>query len=210
MGDGWHILTAILAAAAGAPAGWGAAWVARRYGGGVGQAWLIAGGAAAFGWAALVVPVGWVLAASLGLGWALLSLAAIDVAIFRLPDALTLPLIGAGLIVAAALPGAPFLDHLAGAAGGYGVLRLLGWVFRRARGVEGVGLGDAKLLGAAGAWVGWRPLPWVVLIACLAAFAWVAFRVATKGRAALRARIAFGAPLSLALWIVWLHGSPLR
>ena len=53
-----------------------------------------------FGWAALVVPVGWTLAATLTLGIALFALAEIDLMVMRLPDPLTLPLIVAGLVKA--------------------------------------------------------------------------------------------------------------
>jgi len=157
-------------------------------------------------WAALArlpVPVFW---ASLGLGWALACLAIIDLAALRLPDVLTLPLLASGLLMSAFLPGRPIADHLAGAAIGYGALAALAWAYEKARGREGVGLGDAKLLGAAGAWLGWRDLPSVVLIACAAAFLWVGVLAIARGRAALRDPLAFGVPLCLAVWIVWLYG----
>ncbi len=157
-------------------------------------------------WAALVTPGGVVLALSLGLGWTLLALAAVDVAVLRLPDALTLPLLAAGLAATSLLPGRPLADHLAGAGIGWSALVGVAWAYRRWRGVDGLGLGDAKLLGAGGAWLGWRALPSVLLIACLAAFLWVAVRRLGQGPQALEAPIAFGAPLALAIWIVWLHG----
>lgn len=167
---------------------------------------IAAGVVAAFAWAALAIQPIPILIVSLGLGWSLVCLAAIDVACLRLPDILTLPLIGAGLGLAALLPGRPVLDHVAGAAAGWGALAALALIYRRWRGVDGVGLGDAKLLAAAGAWLGWRPLPSVVLIACAAAFVWVGFQAVRRGRAALGDPLAFGAPLCLATWIVWLHG----
>jgi leader peptidase (prepilin peptidase)/N-methyltransferase len=159
-----------------------------------------------FAWAAVMTPQGLVLGASLVLGWSLFTLALIDLTVFRLPDALTLPLIALGLGLSVLLPGRPILDHLAGAAAGWGALAALAFVYERLRGREGVGLGDAKLLGAAGAWLGWRPLPSVILLACAAAFVWVGFQAMRRGRTALGDRIAFGAPLCLAFWVVWLHG----
>jgi leader peptidase (prepilin peptidase)/N-methyltransferase len=72
--------------------------------------------------------------------------------------------------------------------------------------VDGLGLGDAKLLGAGGAWLGWAPLPSVLVIACLASIVWVAVRRLSQGPRALQSPIAFGAPLALAIWIVWLYG----
>lgn len=194
---------------ASAPAGWMAQRVTGRL---IGEAdgpplWpALAATLLVFAWAALIAPPPWILAASLGLGWVLLCLAAIDVAALRLPDVLTLPLLGAGLAEAAFLPGRPILDHLAGAAVGWALLAGVALAYRRWRGIDGLGLGDAKLLAAAGAWLGWRALPSVLLIACLAAFAWVAVLRLRRGRQVLSEPIAFGAPLALAFWIAWLHG----
>jgi leader peptidase (prepilin peptidase)/N-methyltransferase len=167
---------------------------------------LIAATTTLFAWAAVVAPAGWVLAVSLGLGWTLVCLAAIDLTTLRLPDAFTLPLMAAGLAVAVFLPGRPILGHLAGAAVGWSLLAVLAWAWRVWRGVDGLGLGDAKLLGAGGAWLGWPALPSVLLIGAVMALAWVAVLSMARGRAVLRAPIAFGAPLALAIWIVWLHG----
>jgi leader peptidase (prepilin peptidase)/N-methyltransferase len=161
---------------------------------------------ATFAWAALIAPPIPILAASLVLGWSLVCLAAIDLASFRLPDVFTLPLIAAGLGLSALLPGRPILDHAVGAAAGWGALAGLALIYRRWRRIDGIGLGDAKLLGAAGAWLGWRPLPSVVLIACATAFVWVGFQAIARGRGALKDPLAFGAPLCLGFWIVWLCG----
>jgi leader peptidase (prepilin peptidase)/N-methyltransferase len=147
------------------------------------------------------------LVASLGLAWTLVCLAAIDLTAYRLPDVLTLPLAAAGLGVALVLPGRPLPDHVAGALAGWGALAALAWAFRRWRGVEGIGMGDAKLFGAAGSWLGWAALPSVMLIACVAAFLWVGVRVLRRGPAAAREQIAFGAPLCLAILTVWLEGA---
>ena len=200
-------ITAVIAAAV--PAGWLGARIARAYADPPGRPTslpMIAATLVVFAWAAMVTPIGPILAATLVLGWALVTLAAVDLLSFRLPDPLTLPLAGAGLAVSLLLPGAPILDHVVGLAAGYGLLAALRWIFERVRRREGIGLGDAKLLAAAGAWLGWRPLPSVLIIACGVAFIWIGLRVVPRGRAALRDRVAFGAPLCLAIWIVWLYG----
>lgn len=157
------------------------------------------------GWAANVM--GWtpVFVITLVLAWSLLTLAAIDILAFRLPDALTLPLAAAGLFVALILPN-EIWAHVAGAIIGYGAFAAIGWGFARLRGREGLGLGDAKLAAAAGAWLGWAPLPSVVLIACAAGFLWVGAMATVRGRSALRERIPFGVALSIAIWVVWLYG----
>ena len=203
-----HLAWAAGALVAAVPAGWAAARVAWAHGEGPPPrlAAVTAGVLALFGWAWAATPHGLALALSLGLGWGLLTLALIDARTLRLPNTLTLPLLAAGLAATFALPGAPIADHLAGAVAGYGILAAIGWGFWRLRGEEGLGLGDAKLLAAGGAWLGWRPLPSVLIVACGLALAWIAVRVATRGRGALRARTAFGPPLCAAIWIVWLHG----
>lgn len=161
----------------------------------------------AFGiWAALVMPGTFLFPVTAALGIYLLTLAVIDAECFRLPDILTLPLIACGLVVAAFLPGMPLVDHIIGAVTGFAVFAGLAWLFRRVRGYDALGLGDAKLAGAAGAWLGWMPLPSVTLIACGLGFVWIGVRAITGGKQSIREHIAFGAPLAAAFWLVWLYG----
>ncbi len=102
------------------------------------------------------------------LGWTLLALGWIDWTHLRLPDALSLPLLLAGLTATALLDSAAVTDHAWAAIAGYGSLRLLATGYRRLRGREGLGGGDAKLLAASGAWVGLSGLGPVLLIAAVA------------------------------------------
>src|ERR1700744_5879668 len=118
-------------------------------------------------WAALATS-GWILVASCGLGWTLLTLAAIDWRTGLLPDLLTLPLIAAGLGVAYGIDPAALLDHAMGAAAGVIGFAALAAAYRTLRGRAGRGLGDAKLLAAAGAWLSWSALPSVILFAAVA------------------------------------------
>jgi leader peptidase (prepilin peptidase)/N-methyltransferase len=162
---------------------------------------------ALFAWAWAVTPAGLVLAVSMALAWCLLSLAVTDALVFRLPDLLTLPLCAAGLLAAWRLPAADGLvDHVVGALAGYGVLALIAWGFRRLRGQDGIGMGDAKLMAAAGAWLGWRALPSVLLLGCLGGLLWWAVGRLADRRAERDPRIPFGAPLCAAVWLVWLYG----
>lgn len=100
-------------------------------------------------------------------GWMLIALAFIDLETGYLPDALTLPAIAVGLGVNAVGVFVPFTDALIGAAAGYGVFAAIAAIFRRLRGVDGLGLGDAKLLAAIGAFAGWPALAFVTLGASL-------------------------------------------
>lgn len=159
-------------------------------------------------WAALAAD-GWLVAASLGLGLTLLALATWDLVHYRLPDTLTYPLLAGGLATAAMIDPARLPHHLIGAAAGFLALAALRELYFRLRGREGIGLGDAKLLAALGAWLTWDGLASVVLIACAAAFAVTAGRAVAGRPATWSQRLPFGAYLALGGWLVWLYG-PLR
>ncbi len=156
-------------------------------------------------WAASMLG-GWLLWAGCALGWTLLALGLIDARHTVLPDELTLPLIGAGLGVAYLIDPALLPDHAIGAAAGFAAFMAVGFAYRRLRGREGLGLGDAKLLAGAGAWVSWWGLPSVVLLAALGALT-VALGRSIAGRpVSLTDEVPFGSALALALWLVWLYG----
>ena len=96
---------------------------------------------------------------------ALLALALIDWDTTLLPDDITLPLLWAGLIVAALA-----LDAAAAAAGavwgavaGYLSLWAIYQLFKLVTGKEGMGYGDFKLFAALGAWFGWQALVPIIL-----------------------------------------------
>ncbi|MGQ9367941.1 prepilin peptidase [Azospirillum sp. ST 5-10] len=156
-------------------------------------------------WAWAVMPGGALLWATVGLGAALLALAAIDLRCWLLPDALTLPLVAAGIAVAA-VAGADPLDHALGAAAGYASLAAVRALYRRLRRRDGLGGGDVKLFAAAGAWVTAAGLPTVLLVAGLAGLAVAAAAVAAGRRAEAAMAIPFGPCLALGTWVVWLHG----
>lgn len=99
----------------------------------------------------------------------LVYLAYIDLRTFRLPDALTLPLLLSGLLFngISNQAFASFPDSGIGAVLGYGSLWLLNLLYRLTRKQDGIGMGDAKLLAALGAWFGWFALPGILLMASL-------------------------------------------
>lgn len=156
-------------------------------------------------WSILVVP-GWLAWASVGLGWTLLTLAVIDHRHMTLPDALNLPLIPAGLAVAALTPSGAFVHHMAGVVAGAASLGAVAWVYERATGRDGLGLGDVKLFAAAGAWVGWQGLSSVLLIGAASGLAAACILAWGRGSAGPREPVAFGPYLALGLWITWLYG----
>lgn len=140
------------------------------------------------------------------LGWTLLTLAAIDFRDGILPDLLTLPLIAAGLVATYFLAPWQMLDAAIGAVAGFAVFALTRWLYRRLRGREGLGLGDAKLLAASGAWVSWSGLPSVVLIGAAVGLVLALVLYQRGEQLTLQQRIAFGPALCLGTWLVWLYG----
>jgi len=156
-------------------------------------------------WAALAT-TGCVLIATCLFGWILLTLAATDWRAFLLPDALTLPLAVLGFLAALAFDRDGLLDHLIGGAAGFIVLAAIAFAYRRLRGRDGLGLGDAKLLGAVGMWVAWQGLLTVVLYAAIAALAVILARALLGQAPSATMRIPFGAYLAAGAWLVWLYG----
>jgi leader peptidase (prepilin peptidase)/N-methyltransferase len=132
----------------------------------------------------------------------LAAISAIDWRSHRIPDRLSLPLLAGGLAWNSLAGPEPFATYLIGAVAGYASLALFGALYFGLRKREGLGLGDAKLFAAAGAWLGWRDLPFVLLAASLGglAFALITRRLAS---APTHQRIAFGPWISVGILILW-------
>lgn len=126
--------------------------------------------------------------AAFGLCAALLTLSAIDIDTRLLPDSITLPLAWAGLLLNLGHLFCSLESAVIGAAAGYLFLWSVYWLFKWLRGIEGIGYGDLKLLGALGAWLGWEALPQLVLIAAASGAVCGLYAV-------LRGRMSFAEPL---------------
>ena len=143
-------------------------------------------------WSAAHAGVTFATVAWAGFGTVLLALAFIDADTMLLPDALTQPLMWSGLILSAwGLTGLNLPDSLWGAVGGYLSLWLANAVFQVAKGKQGMGEGDFKLLAALGAWLGWMALPMLLLIASLLSL-FVALGMRMSGRLQAGEPLPFG------------------
>lgn len=155
-----------------------------------------------------LLPVYWLMSAGLILG------TFIDLEHMILPDRCTLGGIAAGLILSGLLPAmhgaegplASLQASLLGAAVGWGSLWLVAkigaWVFRK----EAMGFGDVKLLGAIGAFLGWRAVLFTIVISSLlGSIAGLALILSGQGK--LQSRIPYGPYLALAAWI-WILWGP--
>jgi leader peptidase (prepilin peptidase)/N-methyltransferase len=136
-------------------------------------------------------------------GWLLLTLAALDVAEFWLPDVLTGTLALAGIATGFIAP-PDMSERLIGGLAGFGLLWLIGWGYRRLRGREGLGGGDPKFLGAIGLWLGCRMLPFVLVLASLVGLGVVLIATIRGKPMAVTDRLPFGALMAIAAYPLWL------
>lgn len=127
---------------------------------------------------------------------ALIYLSWIDFKTFRLPDKVTLPLISLGILQAYLL--SDIRASLIGATIGYLAFVLIERSFKKLRGKDGLGRGDAKLLAAGGAWCGWSGLPLIVLIA-----SGTGLLLALLPKYRKIGRIPFGPCLAFSIFMVW-------
>lgn len=129
----------------------------------------------------------------------LARLAWVDLRTFRLPDIYTLPLIGAGLVLALVTDRISVGASVAGALTGFGLFWAIGHFYFSRHGQEGLGLGDAKLFAASGSWLGVWLLPYVLLVASLGG---LAFALMTRRNP--ERNVAFGPWLAFAFMTVWI------
>jgi leader peptidase (prepilin peptidase)/N-methyltransferase len=158
---------------------------------------------------------GWPALAALTLTWFLIALTFIDVDHQLLPDSLTLPLVWIGLALSLWGPqpgGAPLpvdmRSSMIGAMAGYLSLWSVYHLFRLLTGKEGMGYGDFKLFAALGAWMGWKMLLPIILIAAavgaIVGMATLGFRGQSRSTP-----IAFGPFLAASGWLMLMFGREL-
>jgi leader peptidase (prepilin peptidase)/N-methyltransferase len=158
---------------------------------------------------------GWPALAGLVLTWFLVALTFIDVDHQLLPDNLTLPLLWIGLLLSLWGPqggGAPIpvdmRSSIIGAIAGYLSLWSVYHLFRLLTGKEGMGYGDFKLFAALGAWLGWKMLLPIILIAAVVGAVVGIAMLAMRGQNR-STPIAFGPFLAAAGWLMLMFGQEL-
>jgi leader peptidase (prepilin peptidase)/N-methyltransferase len=161
----------------------------------------------------------WVLVALKGRDWgeiasgaflssACLALLAIDAEFQILPDKITLTGIVAGLALSFVSGGRSPASAFIGAAVGAGGLWLVAFVYERIAGHEGMGLGDVKMLGMIGAFLG----PWGVLVTILLASVTgsiVGVGLIAAGAGDRKLRLPFGVFLAVGAVAAFFFGGPL-
>jgi len=145
----------------------------------------------------------------LAFGAALIAITFIDLRHKIIPDTLSLPGIAAGFAFSL-LPSSPlpWMDSLIGIVLGGGFLLLVGIAFEKITGREGMGMGDVKMLAMIGAWMGWKSLLFIVLLASLAGTV-IGGAMLFLSRRGAGTRIPFGPFLALGTLFYFFFGGEL-
>ena len=139
---------------------------------------------------------------------ALVALAAIDVEHFLLPDKITLPGLVLGLAVQPLVAWGTLPGALQGALCGAGILLVMAGLWELLRGVEGMGLGDVKMLAMIGAFLGVHGVVVTLVFASLAG-SLVGITLLARGAIALQGKLPFGLFLALGAAVALFAGEPL-
>lgn len=155
--------------------------------------------------AGLVAP-GWEGVAGAIFGWLLLALAALDLAAFWLPNALTALLALTG--IADGLFFDPnWVDRILGGLFGFGLLWLVAFTYAQVRGREGLGGGDPKMFGGIGLWLGASMLAPVLLAASVTGLAVALSLKIARREIGMTSRLPLGTLLAVAAFPAWLYST---
>jgi leader peptidase (prepilin peptidase)/N-methyltransferase len=141
----------------------------------------------------------------------------IDLDIQILPDVIDLPGIAIGLFMGWMQLGALYpdlmlstslLDSVIGALMGAGILLAIAMAYKLLRKIEGMGLGDVKMIAMLGAILGWEPLLPLLVVASVAG-ALVGAIVAVRSKEGMQVALPFGVFLGLAFLVVLFFGTTL-
>jgi leader peptidase (prepilin peptidase)/N-methyltransferase len=147
------------------------------------------------------------LAARLLFACAMIVLFAIDFRHYILPNVITLPGIVVGFALSVFLPPG-WQASLIGLLAGGGLLFLIAETYYRVRGIEGLGMGDVKMLAMIGAFLGWKLMLVTLVLASFAgSFVGVGLMVARRGD--MKAALPFGTFLAVGALVAAVAGDPL-
>jgi leader peptidase (prepilin peptidase) / N-methyltransferase len=152
---------------------------------------------------------GWtpLLAVRLLFASAMIVLFAIDLRHHILPNVITVPGAVIGFLLSFLLPPG-WLASLIGLVAGGGVLFVIGETYYRLRGIEGLGMGDVKMLATIGAFLGWK-LMLVTLVLASFAGSFVGIGLLLSGRGDMKFALPFGTFLAVGALVAAVAGDPL-
>ena len=141
----------------------------------------------------------------------------IDFDIQILPDVVDLPGIALGLLIGWLRLGdgrlnlmlaSDLLDSVLGAALGAAILLAIALLYKLIRKIEGMGMGDVKMMAMIGAVTGWRPIPAVLFVASFAGAA-AGILLALREKQGLQIALPFGVFLGLSFLTIVFFGRQL-
>lgn len=126
-----------------------------------------------------------------------------DVREYRLPNLITLPLILSGICLAAVEGRDALILSALGAMFGYGIILVLHKGYLAWRGRSGIGMGDAKLLAAGGAFLSFSAIGPILLFGSLFGVLIALFQNRKTGQSLFNgvAMVPFGPALVLSIWV---------
>jgi leader peptidase (prepilin peptidase) / N-methyltransferase len=137
----------------------------------------------------------------------LIVLAFIDLRHRILPNQITLGGTVVGFLFSLWLPPG-WLSSLIGIVIGGGVLFAIGEIYMKVRGIEGMGMGDVKMLGMIGAFLGWQGVLVTLVLASLSGAIVGGIMLATQ-KGDMKYQLPFGTFLSAAALVASLYGEAL-
>ncbi len=149
---------------------------------------------------------GWtpLLAARLLFACAMIVLFVIDLQHRILPNVITVPGIVVGVGLSVVLPPGP-VSSLLGAVAGGGVLWAIGEAYYWWRGVDGLGMGDVKMLAMIGAFLGWQQMLVTLIVASFSGSLAGAWMIASR-RGDMKAALPFGTFLAVGALVAAVAG----
>jgi leader peptidase (prepilin peptidase)/N-methyltransferase len=152
---------------------------------------------------------GWtpMLAVRLVFACAMVVLFAIDLRHHLLPNVITVPGVVVGFLLSLFLPPG-WKASIIGLVAGGGVLFAIAEGYYRLRGIEGLGMGDVKMLAMIGAFLGWK-LMLVTLILASFAGSIIGVGIIALGRGGMKAALPFGTFLAVGALTAAVVGDPL-
>jgi leader peptidase (prepilin peptidase)/N-methyltransferase len=148
----------------------------------------------------------WQTLAALFFTWFSICLTFIDLDYHLLPDQLTLTLLWIGLFCSLFPLFATSHAAIVGAIAGYLIFAVIQVIFGWLTGKTGMGQGDYKFLAAQGAFLGWKMLPLIILLASFSGIIFALTHMAIK-RNFKSVPLPFGPYLAIAGWIALLWGN---
>lgn len=148
----------------------------------------------------------------------ILALIYIDLDWQILPDVIDLPGLAVALGAAALHLGAlhphlllssTFIEAITGAAVGGGIILVIALTYKLIRKIEGMGLGDAKMMAMLGAMFGWEAVVFLLVLASMAG-AFIGVIVASRSEEGFKVALPFGVFLGMAALVMLFFGHTLK